>query len=259
MRILSCVAVLGALSLAPTAMAGAASDAPPGAAPAARLSVVQAVPGASVDLAIDGRDVSASVATGKVLGPYRLDAGEHRLDFSSSDGLALSTSVTLEAGEDQDVVLHLPASIDGDPVINAYRTPTSPISSGNARVLVAHTATVAPADVVVDGNVVFSNIANGEYATADVPAGKHVVALVATGKSDPILGPLDVTLTAGAVTSVYAIGNPADDSMELVAHETPLALDDADAPSSIDTGSAGLAARFEVLPFRVAAPARPDR
>ncbi len=242
-------------------MAAGAADAPrgPAAAPA-QLSVVQAVPDVSVDVTIDGRDLSKSVATGKVLGPYPLDAGKHQLDFTGAGGLSISTSVTLKAGESQDVVLHMPASVQGDPVVNSYRTPTSPINPGNARVLVAHTATVAPADVVVDGNVVFTNIANGEFATADVPAGKHVVELLPTGESgNPILGPLEVTLTAGTVTNVYAIGNPADNSMSLVAHEAPLKLTDADEPSEIDTGSAGLVGRFVVRPFGLAPPARHDR
>ena len=89
-------------------------------------------------------------------------------------------------------MLHLPASVGGAAVVTSYRTPVDPIGPGKARVLVAHTATVAPADVRVDGKVVFTNIANGEFATADVPAGKHVVALLPTGQTtDPILGPLD--------------------------------------------------------------------
>ena len=87
------------------------------------------------------------------------------------------------AGSNQDVVLHLPASVGGAAVVTAYQTPVEPIGPGKARVLVAHTATVAPADVQVDGKVVFSNIANGEFATADVPAGKHVVALFPTGET----------------------------------------------------------------------------
>ena len=90
----------------------------------------------------------------------------------------------------------------------------------------AHTATVAPADVQVDGKVVFSNIANGEFATADVPAGEHVVALFPTGETtDPILGPLTVDLAPRTVTMVYAVGDPADDSMDLVAHSARLAAD----------------------------------
>jgi hypothetical protein len=117
-------------------------------------------------------------------------------------------------------------------------------------VLVAHTATVAPADVRVDGQVVFTNIANGEFATADVPAGKHVVALLPTGQtSDPLLGPLTVNITAGTATMVYAIGNPDAGGMDLVAHSLPVRPDGSVVPQSIDTGSAGLVRRWMVTPF----------
>ena len=71
--------------------------------------------------------------------------------------------------------------------------------------------------------VVFENVANGEFATADVPAGEHVVALFPTGEtSDPILGPLTVDLAPRSLTMVYAVGNPETDSMDLVAHTAEL-------------------------------------
>jgi hypothetical protein len=97
---------------------------------------------------------------------------------------------------------------------------------------------------------VFENVANGEYATADLPAGKHVVALCASGKTtNPILGPLTVDLTARTLTMVYAVGNPDTDSMDLVAHTAELAADGSLVPRMINTGSAGLAADVRVVPF----------
>ena len=103
--------------------------------------------------------------------------------------------------------------------MSSYGTPTDPIGPGKARVLVAHTATVAPADVRVDGQTVFTNIANGEFATADVPAGTHEVELLPTGSTtQPILGPIDLTVAAGTVSMVYAVGNPRDGSMKVILH-----------------------------------------
>ena len=75
-----------------------------------------------------------------------------------------------------------------------YETPTDTIAAGKARVLIANTATVAPADVRLDGTVVFRNIANGEFATADVAEGEHVAELLPSGLTTrPILGPLGST------------------------------------------------------------------
>jgi hypothetical protein len=147
-------------------------------------------------------------------------------------------------------VLHLPASVGGDALVTTYPAPVKPIGPGKARVLVAHTANVAPADIQVDGQVVFTNVANGEFATADLPAGEHVVALFPTGEtSDPILGPLTVDLAARSLTMVYAVGNPETDSMDLVAHTAELAADGTLVPRMINTGSAGLAADVRVVAF----------
>ena len=108
--------------------------------------------------------------------------------------------------------------------------------------LIAHTATVAPADVRVDGKRIFTNIANGEFATADVPAGQHRVALLATGEdTQPILGPIDVTLQPRTVTMVYAVGTPTNGSMRVIAHAAQLTADGTVKPATIKTGSAGLA------------------
>ena len=254
MRVLVGVGVAAALTLASLGSAdGAAGGSGPSAAlPAAagHVAIVQAVPGETVDVTIDGEVVESGVDSGQVLGPYSLSAGSHQVDFSGGDGIEQATTVKVAAGSTQDVVLHLPASVDGDALVTTYPAPVKPIGPGKARVLVAHTANVAPADIQVDGQVVFENVANGEYATADLPAGKHVVALFATGTTtDPILGPLTVDLTARSLTMVYAVGNPDTDSMDLVAHTAELAADGSLVPRMINTGSAGLAADVRVVPF----------
>ena len=242
-------ALLLCLASAPAALAAG-----PGAAPAAapgEVTVVQALPGDDVDVVIDGKQVHTKAAVGQVVGPFELAAGAHEVTFTDSSGtLSVRSTLAVKPGSSSDVVLHRPAAPSGAPVVNSYTTPTDPIGPGKARVLVAHTATVAPADVQVDGKTVFTNIANGEYATADVPAGTHVVELLPTGAvTNPILGPLDLTVKEGTVTMVYAVGRPRNGSMDVILHSATLRPDGSVVPDTIRTGSAGFAAGVLVRPF----------
>jgi hypothetical protein len=217
-----------------------------------RLVIIQAVPKQALDVTVDGRTVTDSAHVGDVVGPLNVTPGSHQVEFTdASGGLHLVSSVDVASGSSSDIVVHLPAAPHGAPLVNSYSTPRKPIAPGKARVLIAHTATVAPADVRVDGQVVFRDIANGEYATADVAAGDHSVALLPAGlDTDPILGPLDVTLPAGTVTMVYAVGTPRDHSMDVISHTAKVGSNGAVVPSTIDTGRAGLAAHVAVHPFR---------
>lgn len=231
------VAVLALLVLMP-AQPGAAAPRP--APRPAMVTVIQAVPGATVDVSVDGESVATGALTGDVLGPFELTPGSHDVSFSGDD-IQVDSELTLEAGAINDVVLHLPAAVDGDPVVHSYAAPNGPIGPGKARVMLAHTATVAPADVEVDGQTVFTNIANGEFADADVPEGTIEVALLPSGSAaDPILGPLSVSLKASTLSMIYAYGNPRDGSMNVIAHTALLSADGSVEPSRIDTGSAGL-------------------
>lgn len=217
------------------------------AAPTGQLYLIQGVPGERMEIALDDRLIRSDAASGAVLGPLRVAAGSHTVLFTDSTGAAITATVDVVRGASRDVVLHRPAAVGGAPVAHVYASPEGPIGPDKARVLVAHTATVPPADVVVDGTPVFTNIANGEFADADVPAGPHQVEVVPTGTSGPaVLGPLEVDLPARTLTMVYAVGNPSNGSMTVIARSSPLAADGSVVPRRIETGSAGCAAQVVV-------------
>lgn len=236
------VIALVALALAPAGAGLRPTDA--SASSKGSVVIVQAYPGTSFDVSVDGRKIRDDIDVGTVLAPLELAAGEHAVEFAdTAGGDALATTVIVRSGSSSDVVVHRPASLRGSAVVTVYKTPRRPIGPGKARVLLAHTATVPPADVRVDGAVVFTNIANGEFAQAELPAGQHRVALLPTGATrSPILGPLDVELAPGTVTMVYAVGTPTNGSMNVVVHTARLSSDGSVLPDRIDTGSAGLAA-----------------
>ncbi len=240
--------------IAGTSFAGNASEAPPAAAAktSGKIAIVQAVPKVDLTVTVDGDAVQQAVAEGTVVGPLDLPAGSHEITFSDASGGTddITSTVDVTAGQSSDVVVHRPAEVGGSPVVSVYLTPSDPIEAGKARVLLAHTATTAPADVVVDGQTVFTNIANGEFAQADVAAGAHEVSLLPAGVTGkPILGPLDVDLAPGTITAVYAVGNPKDGSMNVIVRTTGGTASAEQPPSQIDTGSAGLVSGVPVWTF----------
>lgn len=210
------------------------------AGPTSEVYVVQGVPNAEVAVTVDGKEVESAVASKTVLGPVDLPSGEHTITFSSADW---TVTKSFEASSPSiDVVLHWPADPSNEPETTVFTNDISPVAQGKGRLTVAHTAVVPPADVRVDGEVVFANIANGEFVTADVPADTYPVDIVPTGGSSPLLGPVDLAVKAGALTRVFAIGQPQAGSMDAVVQVVSSSEGGSDAPTSVAAGSAGLVA-----------------
>lgn len=207
--------------------------------------LVQGVPGSEVDVEVDGREIEATVGARTVVGPLPLSSGQHTVAFTTADWTV--TKSFDASGPSLDVVLHRPADPAQQPTATVFSNDTSPVAAGKGRLTVAHTAVVPPADVRVDGTVVFANIANGEFVTADLPADTYPVDIVPTGGSTPLLGPVDLTVTAGALTRVFAIGQPEAGSMDAIVQVVSSSRGGSTAPTSVDAGSAGLVA-----------PGRPD-
>jgi hypothetical protein len=97
---------------------------------------------------------------------------------------------------------------------------------------------------------VFADIANGESATVDVPAGRHLVALVPSGQPGPaVLGPLRVGVAAGTVTMVYAAGGAPAGALHAIVHTMAVGAAGGAAPGSVHTGTVGLARDLRVRVF----------
>lgn len=238
----SCAALAAGLSAAP--VSAEESNRPSAARGLGSVYVVQALPDVAISMSIDGQQVRQGVSTGSVIGPLRLSPGKHSVTITGEDpDWVMKASVRVTANGSADVVLHRPASVGGAPTVTVYRNPIAGVPDGKGRVMVAHTATVPPADVTVDGRVVFANIANGEFATAEVPAGEHKVAIWPTGRTGPaLLGPVELTAKAATLTQVFAVGRPTAGTMDVIVHTLPLRTRGSAAPDMVNTGSAGLVA-----------------
>lgn len=210
----------------------------------AGVFIVQALPGSTVSVSIDGALERRGVSSGDILGPLRLSPGRHTVTVvGRNPDWTMDAKVRTTSRGSIDVVLHRPASVKGPPTVTVYRNPVGAVARGKSRVMVAHTATVPPADITVDGQVVFANIANGEFATAEVPAGPHEASIVPTGRTKPtLLGPIELNAEPRTLTQVFAVGQPANASMDVVVHRLPLRTRGSSAPQRVETGSAGLVA-----------------
>jgi hypothetical protein len=197
--------------------------------------------GAPVDVTLDGEPV-ATLQPKEIHGPVDVPSGsgDHAVEFEAEDW---SVGATVRLGSpSQDVVVHRPADATGDPVVTVFRNDVSPVAADRARLTVAHTAVVPPADVRVAGKVLFANIANGEFVTQEVPADTYSVDIVPTGGSTPVFGPLDLPVTAGALNRVFAIGQPQNGSMDAIVQVLPLRTTDVNPPADVPGGEAGLVA-----------------
>lgn len=233
------IAVLLAGTLA---MAGLAVG-PSHAASDAQVYVVQGLPGRTVDVAVDGKTVARDVKTAAIAGPFKVPAGSRKVTFSDGGETLLARSFSVKAKSSWDVVLHLPATSSAKPTVTVFRNDLASVPRGKASLTVAHTAVVPPADIRVNGKVLYSNIANGESLNLVVPVATYKVAIVPAGKTKPVyLGPVDLTVKGGALNRVYALGDPEKNTMNVAVHVIPTRSSGSARPAKVDTGTGGQAA-----------------
>jgi hypothetical protein len=207
----------------------------------AKVYVVQGLPGRVLDVAVDGKKVASGVKTAAIAGPYAVKAGSRKITFSDNGEVVLERAFSIKARSSSDVVVHLPENSADDPAVTVFRNDLSSVPRGKASLVVAHTATVPPADIRVNGDVLFENIGNGEALKLTVPVATYNVAIVPTGESEPVvLGPLELTVKGGAVNRVYAIGDPGKKTMNVAVHVIPTASSGSGRPSDVNTGRGGM-------------------
>ena len=152
----------------------------------AKVYFVQGLPGESIDVAVDGKSVAKNVKTAAVAGPFKVKAGARKVTFSDNGKVVVDRMFSVKAKSSWDVVVHLPASSGAEPVVTVFRNDLAAVPKDKASLVVAHTAAVPPADIRVNGKVLFANIANGESLKLTVPVATYKVAIVPTGEKKPV-------------------------------------------------------------------------
>jgi hypothetical protein len=207
------------------------------------LYVLQGLQTVTADVAIDGAKVATAVAATTVVGPLRLAAGRHVVALSSKGRQLVKASVEVASDSSVDVLSYWAAETPKMPRITVLRNDLSPVSPGKTRLVVTHGIAGPPADIRVNGKVLFHSVANGESLSVVVPAGTYSVTAVATLSGQTLLPTSKLMVKAGTLTRAVAIGAPGMAPGVLV-HVLPIpgAMSGDRTPSSVHTGTGGQAA-----------------
>lgn len=232
------LALLGAGALALSGLAAAPSYA----ADDAEIYIVQGLPGNNLDISVDGKTVAKGVKTAAVVGPFDVRGGSRKVTFKDNGKVVLERMFAVKAKSSWDVVVHLPAAPASKPTVTVFKNDLRSVPKGKAELTVAHTAAVPPADIRVNGKVLFADVANGESLNLTVPVATYKVSIVPTGESSPVfLGPLSLTVKGGSLNRVYAVGDPQKNTMNVAVHVITTGASGSDKPSKVNTGTGGQA------------------
>ncbi len=210
--------------------------------PAGIVYLVQGLTDRSVDLAIDGRRVAVAARPGTVVGPLNIPTGTRRLTARFHDELLLDHEFRVNPDRSLDVVVHGPAGVNAPATMTAFPNSLTGVPPGKGVLVVADTATVPPADITVNGQVRFANIANGEALNLVVPAGTYKIAIVPTGATGPpIMQMATVAVRPGFLTRVFAVGSIAAGRVSRVVHRLALPRRGTVKPTTVDSGGGGRA------------------
>jgi len=208
----------------------------------AQLSVLHGVPGLTVDVWVNGERTLDDFAPSTLAGPLALPAGSYDIAITAADAADASApvigpvTVDLAAKGNYTAVANLGA--DGKPTANLFTNDVSQIAAGKGKLTVRHTAAAPAVDVLAGGSAVISNLSNPKEKTLTLDPGTVPAAVAATGTTQPVIGPADVSVKEGAHTIVYAWGSLADKNLQL-AVQTIDGLHSA--PGSVPGGRSGAA------------------
>ncbi|HKX13731.1 MAG TPA: DUF4397 domain-containing protein [Propionibacteriaceae bacterium] len=206
------------------------------------IFIVQGLPGKNLDVAIDGESVAVDVKTATVAGPFKVEPGSRMVTFSENGTTVLENTFSIKEGSKADIVAHLPASSSEDPLVTVYKYDAVKVPEGKALLVVSHVAAVPPADIRVNDQVLFANIANGESLQLMVPVATYKVSIVPTGETEPVFfGPVSLTVKGGAINRVYAVGDPEKKTMNVAVHVLTTGTTGSGKPSEVNTGTGGQA------------------
>ena len=215
----------------------------------ARIHLIHGIPDTNVDVVAGGEVVFENFAFGETqdlsaLAGATLEGLEVRL--TGTETVAIDGGdVALPASGNYTIIAHL--SADGTPTLAVFENDLTAIAAGEGRLTVRHTAAAPAVDVLANGAVAFSNLANPNEASADLGVGTVSAEVVPTGASEPVvIGPADLGITDGTSLIVYAVGSLDGGSLTVLT-ESISGL--GTAPTAVNTGNSPVDNNVAVFAF----------
>lgn len=258
-RIITRIAVLATAALVVLATPGAAQE-------SARIHLIHGIPDTPVDVVAGGEVVFSDFEFGDTQDLSAL-AGQTltglTVNAAGTDTVAIDAGDTaLPAAGNFTIIAHLDA--EGTPTLAVFENDTSAIAAGQGRLTVRHTAAAPAVDVLANGEAAFTNLANPNEASADLPVGTVSASVVPTGATEPVvIGPADLSIADGSSLVVYAVGSLDDESLTVLTETidglgtAPTAVNTGNSPVTDDAGvPVGLLALAGLVVLAAAVPAR---
>ena len=215
----------------------------------ARIHLIHGIPDTNVDVVAGGEVVFENFAFGETqdlssLAGATLEGLEVRL--AGTETVAIDGGdVALPASGNYTIIAHL--SADGTPTLAVFENDLSEIAAGEGRLTVRHTAAAPAVDVLANGAVAFSNLANPNEVSADLGVGTVSAEVVPTGATEPVvIGPADLAISDGTSLIVYAVGSLDGGSLTVLT-ESISGL--GTAPTAVNTGNSPIESNAVMYAF----------
>lgn len=219
----------------------------------ARIHLIHGIPDTNVDVVAGGEIVFENYAFGETqdlsaLAGATLEGLQVRL--TGTETVAFDAGdVALPASGNYTIIAHLTA--DGTPTLAVFENDTAAIAAGEGRLTVRHVAAAPAVDVLANGAVAFSNLANPNEASADLAVGTVTAEVVPTGATEPVvIGPADLPITDGTSLIVYAVGSLEGESLTVLT-ESISGL--GTAPAAVNTGNSPVESNTAAIALGAAA------
>ncbi len=190
------------------------------------------MPGLTVDVYVNGDLALPGFEPGSITDALPLAAGSYDIAIVGAGGdpadPAIAGTASVAAGDAVTLVAHLAA--DGTPTLTPFVDDLTLAETGEGRLIVRHVAAAPAVDVKLERTFwrwrrtvgVLEDLESGGQAQVDVRARRYAASLLPAATSTTVFGPADVRVRRGEATIVYAFGDLAGGTFDLLTESREL-------------------------------------